>query len=106
VFVEATGGTSSRMTAGSAGATSDTQQTTAEEILEAGLDLVLAQQAKRNGMVLPRARGGGSTVDNLRLLCRFHSDLAARQELGDACMDRFTRSGAAPRAAGTATPPE
>ena len=113
-----------------------------EEILEAGLDLVLAQQAKRRGIVekprkeappaspdhlpahvkravwvrdggrcqwpvdsggvcgstlrvqfdhiVPRARGGPSTVENGRILCRFHNDLAAREALGDACMDRFT----------------
>ncbi len=119
---------------------------TAEEILEAGLDLVLARQAKRRGLVakpreprdgaqparsnrvpahvkravwardggrcqwpidgggicgstlrveldhvVPRARGGPSTVEGNRLLCRFHNDLAARRVFGDAWMDRFTR---------------
>jgi hypothetical protein len=121
----------------------------AEEILEAGLDLVLEQQAKRRGLVekprnvsraaksdripaqvrravwtrdegrcqwpldpggicgstlrleldhvVPRARGGPSTIENLRVLCRFHNDLAARQQLGDAWMDQFSRtSGAKP----------
>jgi 5-methylcytosine-specific restriction endonuclease McrA len=116
----------------------------AEKILEAGLDLVLEQQAKRRGVVekprqvsrptktdripahvkravwtrddgrcqwpldsggicgstlrleldhaVPRARGGPSTTENLRVLCRFHNDLAARQQLGDEWMDRFTRT--------------
>ncbi len=31
--------------------------------------------------VAPRAEGGGSTLDNLRLLCRPHNQLAARQKL-------------------------
>jgi len=116
---------------------------TAEEILEAGLDLVLAQQAKRKGLVekprkepppakadhvpahvkravwtrdggrcqwplesggicgstlrvefdhvVPRARGGPSTVTNGRLLCAVHNQLAARCVFGDDLMDRFTR---------------
>jgi len=116
---------------------------TAEEILEAGLDLVLAQQAKRKGLVekprkepppakadhvpahvkravwtrdggrgqwplesggicgstlrvefdhvIPRARGGPSTVANGRLLCAVHNQLAARRAYGDAWMNRFTR---------------
>ncbi len=115
---------------------------TAEEILEAGLDLVLAQHAKRKGLVekprevappaksdrvpahvkravwtrdggrcqwkldsggicgstlrvqfdhiVPRARGGPSTVDGVRLLCAVHNDLAARRAFGDDWMDRFT----------------
>ena len=42
--------------------------------------------------VVPRARGGASTVDNVRLLCRFHNQRAARLVFGDACMDRFTRN--------------
>jgi 5-methylcytosine-specific restriction endonuclease McrA len=115
----------------------------AEEILEAGLDLVLAQQAKRKGLVekprkesrpaesdripahvkrqvwtrdggrcqwpvgsggicgstlrvefdhrVPRAWGGPSTVDNVRLLCRAHNDLAARRAFGDDWMNWFTR---------------
>jgi 5-methylcytosine-specific restriction endonuclease McrA len=41
--------------------------------------------------VRPRARGGSPAPANLRLLCRFHNDLAARQSYGDAWMDRFTR---------------
>jgi HNH endonuclease len=116
---------------------------TAEEILEAGLDLVLAGHARRKGLVqrprkepprsksdgvpahvrrevwtrdggrcqwplesggicgsmrrlefdhvIPRARGGPSTVENTRLLCRIHNDLAARRTFGDDWMDRFTR---------------
>ncbi|HET9555072.1 MAG TPA: HNH endonuclease [Anaeromyxobacteraceae bacterium] len=38
--------------------------------------------------VLPAARGGPSTIDNLRVLCRFHNDLAARQVFGEAWMQR------------------
>jgi hypothetical protein len=124
----------------------------AEEILEAGLDLVLARHAKRKGLVekprkdtpspassrvpahvkravwirdggrcqwpldgggvcgstlraeldhvVPRARGGPSTVENTRVLCRVHNDLAARRAFGDDWMDRFTRKRGTPRAAG------
>ncbi len=116
---------------------------TAEEILEAGLDLVLAQHAKRKGLVEkprkeppaaksdhvpahvkravwardggrcqwpvdgggvcgstlrvefdhidPRARGGPSTVEGIRLLCAVHNQLAARRVFGDEWMNRFTR---------------
>ena len=116
---------------------------TAAEILERGLDLVLAQHAKRQGLVEkprkgrpgsrsdtipaqvkrevwrraggrvrvavrvrralrlpggPRVRshralalGGESTIDNVRLACRPHNLLAARQVFGDAVMDRYTR---------------
>jgi 5-methylcytosine-specific restriction endonuclease McrA len=116
---------------------------TPEEILEAGLDLVLAQQQRRRGLVKrprktpppsstdhvpaevkrevwrrsggrcellldsgercgctrrleldhvrPLALGGRSTVDNLRVACRPHNQLAARRVFGDAWMDRFTR---------------
>jgi hypothetical protein len=121
---------------------------TTEDLLEAGLDLLLERQAKRNGLVdeprksapssnavtltaavkrevwrrdggrcqwpvesggvcgstrhiqfdhiIPRAAGGLSTVDNVRLLCRMHNDLAARRVFGDAWMNRFTgkRAGA------------
>jgi hypothetical protein len=38
--------------------------------------------------VVPRARGGPSTVGNLRLLCAGHNQLAARRAFGDAWMDR------------------
>src|SRR5512138_2362237 len=41
--------------------------------------------------VIPRARGGPSTVDNLRVCCAFHNDRAARQAYGDDWMDRYTR---------------
>jgi hypothetical protein len=127
---------------------------TAEEILEAGLDLVLAQHAKRKGLVKkprnepppakpdhvpahvrravwtrdggrcqwpvdgggvcgstlrvefdhidPRARGGPSTVEGIRLLCAVHNQLAARRAFGDEWMDRFTRRR---RHAGEAPPP-
>ena len=115
----------------------------AEKILEAALDLLLAQQAKRRAEVkrpqknprpaknpghvtaavkravwsrdegkctwpldsggicgsttrleidhvVPRARGGPSTVDNCRLICAVHNQLAARQVYGDDWMDQFT----------------
>jgi hypothetical protein len=116
---------------------------TAEAILETGLDLVLAEHAKRKGVVakprkapppaktdrtpahvrravwtrdggrcqwpidgggicgstlrveldhvVPRARGGPSTVDNGRLLCAVHNQHAARLAFGDRWIDRFTR---------------
>jgi hypothetical protein len=115
----------------------------AAEVLERGLDLVLAQHAKRNGLVAkprkepppsesqtipahvkrevwrraggrcefrfdsgercdcrrrlefdhirPRALGGASTIENVRLACRPHNQLAARREFGDEVMDRYTR---------------
>jgi hypothetical protein len=112
-----------------------------EQVLEAALDLLLAQQAKRRGEVkkplakprpsssdripahvrrevwkrdggrcqwplatggicgstvrlqfdhvVPRARGGLSTVANVRLLCGCHNLLAARQVYGEAWMNQF-----------------
>jgi hypothetical protein len=111
------------------------------EILERGLDLVLAESEKRKGLVekplttprpsatdaipahvkrevwqraggrcefrlesgercgsahrleldhvTPLARGGRSTVENVRVCCRPHNLLAARREFGDALMDRY-----------------
>jgi hypothetical protein len=38
-----------------------------------------------------KAKGGPPTIENIRLLCKFHQDVAARQAFGDAFMDRFTR---------------
>jgi hypothetical protein len=38
-----------------------------------------------------RCRGARPTAVELRLLCRIHNDLAARQALGDAVMDSYTR---------------
>jgi hypothetical protein len=38
-----------------------------------------------------RCRGARPIASELRLLCRSHNDLAARQALGDAAMDRHTR---------------
>jgi len=117
----------------------------AEKIIEAALDLLLAQQAQRRAEVkkpqrnprpaknpdhvpaavrravwsrdegkcqwpldsggicgstlrleidhvIPRGRGGPSTVDNSRLACKFHNQLAARQVYGDECMNKFTNS--------------
>jgi 5-methylcytosine-specific restriction endonuclease McrA len=118
----------------------------AEKVIEAALDLLLAQQAKRRAEVkkpqqnprpaknpghvtasvkravwsrdegrctwpldsggicgstlrleidhiVPRGKGGASTVDGCRLLCAAHNQLAARQAYGDEWMDRFTRGG-------------
>lgn len=91
----------------------------AEAILEAGLDLLIERAARRKGIVsrprsqppksekaapraipaavsrevwivIPVARGGRSTVENLRLLCARHNDLAARHVFGDDWMDQFT----------------
>jgi hypothetical protein len=115
----------------------------AEKVIEAALDLLLAHQAKRRGEVkkpqqsprpaknpghipaavrravwtrddgkctwpidsggtcgstlrleidhvVPRARGGPSTIDNCRLTCAMHNQLAARQAYGDDWMDLFT----------------
>jgi hypothetical protein len=129
---------------------------TPAEILEAGLELLLAQTAKRKGLVetpqrkvrpakgdhipahvrrevwkrdggrcqhplasggicgatrhleldhiKPRALGGASTADNLRVACKPHNNLAARLILGDELMDRYGSGlrGAArsPRSAG------
>ncbi len=128
---------------------------TPAEILEAGLELLLAKAAKRKGLVEkpredtrpakgdhipahvrrevwkrdggrcqwpvssggvcgttrhleldhvhPRSLGGASTVDNLRVVCRAHNDLAARLALGDDLMNSYT-SGlrGAPRRPGSA----
>ena len=38
-----------------------------------------------------RCRGAKPIASELRLLCRSHNDLAARQALGDGVMDRYTR---------------
>jgi hypothetical protein len=128
-----------------------------EEILEAGLDLVLAEYAKRKGLVAkprkeppsskpdhvpahvkravwaraggrcewpldsggvcgstlrlefdhiqPRARGGPSTVENVRVACGVHNQLAARLAFGDEWMDRFTRKGKRQDDAAIASPP-
>jgi 5-methylcytosine-specific restriction endonuclease McrA len=40
--------------------------------------------------VVPWARGGSSTIDNLRCACDVHNRQAARQAYGDAVMDRYT----------------
>jgi len=47
--------------------------------------------------VTPVALGGKSEVDNLRVACERHNQLAARQAFGDSWMDQFT-----PRAAAAA----
>ena len=128
-----------------------------EELLEAGLDLLLERHAKRRGLaskprreakpakrdhvpahvkravwkrdggkcqfplegggvcgsthqlqfdhIVPRGRGGPSTIENVRLACRPHNDLAARKVYGDAWMDRYTRGGGSRAAPGEATSP-
>jgi 5-methylcytosine-specific restriction endonuclease McrA len=40
--------------------------------------------------IVPRAAGGPSTVENCRLACARHNDLAARRFFGDVWMDRYT----------------
>jgi hypothetical protein len=45
--------------------------------------------------IQPRARGGPSTVENLRLACAVHNQFAARLVFGDAWMDRFSKEGRA-----------
>ncbi len=40
--------------------------------------------------IVPLARGGTSTLSNIRILCAFHNQLAARQAFGEAWMGRFT----------------
>jgi hypothetical protein len=127
------------------------------EVLEACMDLLLAQHAKRKGLVArprkdpppakrdripahvkravwirdggrcqfrlengeicgstvrlefdhvePRARGGPSIVENVRLACRPHNQLAARRAFGDAWMDRFTRGAREPAHGAGARPP-
>jgi hypothetical protein len=39
-----------------------------------------------------KALGGGSTANDLRLLCRFHNQLEAKQVFGDDFMNQFTRN--------------
>ena len=40
--------------------------------------------------IVPLARGGTSTVSNLRVLCATHNQLAARQVFGEPWMNLFT----------------
>jgi hypothetical protein len=61
-----------------------------EFILESGERCGCTDQLEYDH-VIPRARGGKSTVANLRLACRGHNDLAARLVFGDRLMDRYTR---------------
>jgi hypothetical protein len=42
--------------------------------------------------VIPRGKGGPSTEENCRILCRAHNLEAARAAYGDAVMDRYARS--------------
>jgi HNH endonuclease len=53
--------------------------------------------------VVPWSRGGTATADNLRLTCRRHNAVAARQALGERCVDRY--AGARARAGHGAGPP-
>jgi HNH endonuclease len=43
--------------------------------------------------IVPIARGGTSTLSNLRIVCSVHNIVAARLALGDRVMDRFTGAG-------------
>ena len=46
--------------------------------------------------IVPVARGGASTIANLRVTCRFHNQHAARQVFGEPWMNQFTsKSGTA-----------
>jgi 5-methylcytosine-specific restriction endonuclease McrA len=47
--------------------------------------------------ITPRAAGGPSTVENCRLACAAHNDLAARRYFGDAWMDRYKGRRRSPR---------
>ncbi|MGE5047993.1 MAG: HNH endonuclease, partial [Deltaproteobacteria bacterium] len=47
--------------------------------------------------IIPRALGGSSRPGNLRLLCRFHNDLAARRAFGPEWMNQFTGDPAQPK---------
>ncbi|HET7752599.1 MAG TPA: HNH endonuclease signature motif containing protein [Anaeromyxobacteraceae bacterium] len=47
--------------------------------------------------IVPRARGGPSTIENLRVLCRVHNQHSARRAFGDEWMDRYGRSGTGER---------
>jgi HNH endonuclease len=51
--------------------------------------------------IVPIARGGTSTVSNLRVVCAIHNIVAARLALGDHVMDRFTALGRRPSSAST-----
>jgi 5-methylcytosine-specific restriction endonuclease McrA len=47
----------------------------------------------------PLALGGAPTVENIRLCCRPHNQIAARRIFGDAFMDRFAPGSALSRIA-------
>jgi 5-methylcytosine-specific restriction endonuclease McrA len=61
-----------------------------EYVLESGERCGCTDQLEYDH-ITPRARGGKSTVANVRLVCRGHNDLAARLVFGDRRMDRYTR---------------
>jgi 5-methylcytosine-specific restriction endonuclease McrA len=99
---------------------------TDEQVVDAALDLLLAQQEKRRASVpprvkrkvrrrdagkcqwkldsggvcgsevrleidhvVPRGKGGPSTVENCRLACRVHNQYSARQVYGEEVMGRY-----------------
>jgi hypothetical protein len=41
--------------------------------------------------VVARAKGGKATVDGIKLYCRGHNDVAARDDFGHEVMDRYSR---------------
>jgi 5-methylcytosine-specific restriction endonuclease McrA len=53
--------------------------------------------------IVPVAKGGPSTADNIRCACRSHNLHAARQAFGDSWMDRYTRR--RPQGAPAPSPP-
>jgi hypothetical protein len=55
--------------------------------------------------IVPVGRGGRSTASQMRTLCKFHNDLAAREVYGDELMDRFTRGAGRPPAQHAARQP-
>jgi hypothetical protein len=68
-----------------------------ETILEAGLDLLLECGSTHRvelDHIVPVGRGGRSIPSQMRTLCRFHNDLAAREAYE--LMDRFTRGAGRP----------
>jgi hypothetical protein len=53
-----------------------------------------------------RCRGAKPVASELRVLCDFHNQLAAREELGDEIMDRYTRNPRKPAQLGLVALPE
>src|SRR5512138_741906 len=71
-----------------------------EQVFEAGLDLILARDAKKRALV-PRPRPAkdpkllrfDSRAKDLRVCCRPHNGIHADQVFGRAYMERFRRRG-------------